>query len=430
MRRIQRLREQDIPAEWKWYRGFRLPAKTLFFYQEETKMDISSIRYAHRFDHVTGSAIREIFKVIAQPGMISFAGGNPSLDALPDRQVDELSHYVLEKDGKALLQYGATEGYPPFVESLKKYVGDQLGIDIPAVLPVTGSTQAMDLLCKALIDPGDTVLVENPSFLGNLQCLKLYQANLVALESDEQGLIPEDLEKKIRQYHPKLLYTIPTFQNPTGKTLPEERRKAVAELANQYGMVVAEDDPYRDLRYEGTPLHSIKYYDRNGWVMFLGSFSKIISPGLRVGFIAGDPGIIRKCTVGKQSTDVHSANLNQAIVDQYLRRDLLPGHIRSICDGYKSKMKLMLKSLEEFPEDVAFTRPQGGLFIWAELPGHMDTVSLLSKAVDRKVAYVPGTYFCVDGGHLNTLRLNFSNSTPEQIVSGMNVLNDLIRSEI
>ncbi len=393
-------------------------------------MDISSIRYAHRFDQVTGSAIREIFKVIAQPGMISFAGGNPSLDALPDRQVDELAHYVLEKDGKALLQYGATEGYPPFVESLKKYVESQLGIDIPAVLPVTGSTQAMDLLCKALIDPGDTVLVENPSFLGNLQCLKLYQANLVALESDDQGLIPEDLEKKIRQYHPKLLYTIPTFQNPTGKTLPEERRKAVAELANQYGMVVAEDDPYRDLRYEGSPLHSIKYYDRNGWVMFLGSFSKIISPGLRVGFIAGDPGIIRKCTVGKQSTDVHSANLNQAIVDQYLRRDLLPGHIRSICDGYKFKMQLMLKSLEEFPEDVAFTRPQGGLFIWAELPGHMDTVSLLSKAVDRKVAYVPGTYFCVDGGHLNTLRLNFSNSTPEQIVSGMNVLNDLIRSEI
>ena len=409
---------------------FRLPAKTLFFYQEETKMDISSIRYAHRFDQVTGSAIREIFKVIAQSGMISFAGGNPSLDALPDRQVDELAHYVLEKDGKALLQYGATEGYPPFVESLKKYVESQLGIDIPAVLPVTGSTQAMDLLCKALIDPGDTVLVENPSFLGNLQCLKLYQANLVALESDDQGLIPEDLEKKIRQYHPKLLYTIPTFQNPTGKTLPEERRKAVAELANQYGMVVAEDDPYRDLRYEGTLLHSIKYYDRNGWVMFLGSFSKIISPGLRVGFIAGDPGIIRKCTVGKQSTDVHSANLNQAIVDQYLRRDLLPGHIRSLCDGYKSKMQLMLKSLEEFPEDVAFTRPQGGLFIWAELPGHMDTVSLLSKAVDRKVAYVPGTYFCVDGGHLNTLRLNFSNSTPEQIVSGMNVLNDLIRSEL
>ena len=418
------------PAEWKWYRGVRLPAKTFYFYREVKKMDISSLRYAHRFDHVTGSAIREIFKVIAQPGMISFAGGNPSLDALPDRQVDELAHYVLEKDGKALLQYGATEGYPPFVESLKKYVELQLGISVPAVLPVTGSTQAMDLLCKALIDPGDTVLVENPSFLGNLQCLKLYQANLVALESDDQGLIPEDLERKIREYHPKLLYTIPTFQNPTGKTLPEERRKAVAELANQYGMVVAEDDPYRDLRYEGTPLHSIKYYDKNGWVMFLGSFSKIISPGLRVGFIAGDAGIIRKCTVGKQSTDVHSANLNQAVVDQYLRRDLLPEHIRNICMGYKSKMQLMLESLEQFPGDVSFTRPQGGLFIWVELPGSMDAVSLLSKAVDRKVAYVPGTHFCVGGGHLNTLRLNFSNSTPEQIRTGMNILNDLVRSEL
>ena len=260
-------------------------------------MNIDQIRFASRFDKVTGSAIREIFKVIAQPGMISFAGGNPSLDALPDRQVSELAAYVLEKDGKAILQYGATEGYRPFLESLKAYVEKQLGTDIPAVLPVTGSTQAMDLLCKAMIDPGDTVLVENPSFLGNLQCLKLYQANLVSVESDDQGLLPDDLEKKINQYHPKMLYTIPTFQNPTGKSLPEERRKAIAELANRYGMLVAEDDPYRDLRYEGQACHSIKYFDRNGWVMFLGSFSKIISPGLRVGYIAGDATVIRKSPI-------------------------------------------------------------------------------------------------------------------------------------
>ena len=297
-------------------------------------MNIDQIRFASRFDKVTGSAIREIFKVIAQPGMISFAGGNPSLDALPDRQVSELAEYVLEKDGKAILQYGATEGYRPFLESLKDYVEKQIETEIPAVLPVTGSTQAMDLLCKAMIDPGDTVLVENPSFLGNLQCLKLYQANLISVESDEKGLLPDDLEKKIIQYHPKMLYTIPTFQNPTGKSLPEERRKAIAELANRYGMLVAEDDPYRDLRYEGRACHSIKHFDQNGWVMFLGSFSKIISPGLRVGYIAGDASIIRKCTVGKQSTDVHTSNLNQAIVDQYLRRNLLPEHIRNICSGY------------------------------------------------------------------------------------------------
>ena len=392
-------------------------------------MNIDQIRFASRFDKVTGSAIREIFKVIAQPGMISFAGGNPSLDALPDRQVSELAAYVLEKDGKAILQYGATEGYRPFLESLKAYVEKQLGTDIPAVLPVTGSNQAMDLLCKAMIDPGDTVLVENPSFLGNLQCLKLYQANLVSVESDDQGLLPDDLEKKINQYHPKMLYTIPTFQNPTGKSLPEERRKAVAELANRYGMLVAEDDPYRDLRYEGQACHSIKYFDRNGWVMFLGSFSKIISPGLRVGYIAGDATVIRKCTVGKQSTDVHTSNLNQAIVDQYLRRDLLPAHIRNICSGYGAKMKQMLGCLESFPSGVRFTHPQGGLFIWAELPDKIDAVKMLSSAVERKVAYVPGTYFCVDGGHLNTIRLNFSNSTPEQIETGMNTLKEIVEMQ-
>ena len=392
--------------------------------------DISQVRFAHRFDQVTGSAIREIFKVIAQPGMISFAGGNPSLDALPDRQISDLAQDVLAQDGKALLQYGATEGYSPFLESLKIYVEYQLGVNIPAVLPVTGSTQAMDLLCKALLDPGDTVLVEDPSFLGNLQCLKLYQANLVGVMSDADGMIISDLEEKIKAYHPKLLYTIPTFQNPTGKTLPEERRKAIADLANRYGMVVAEDDPYRDLRYDGIPCHSIKYFDQNGWVMFLGSFSKIISPGLRVGFIAGDAGIIRKCTIGKQSTDVHTANLNQAIVDQYLRRGLLHNHIQSICTGYRQKMKKMLECLDDFPEGVIHTSPEGGLFIWAELPERIDTVKLLSEAVARKVAYVPGTYFCVNGGHFNTLRLNFSNSTMEQIVTGMNILNDLIRTKI
>ena len=392
-------------------------------------MNIDQIRFASRFDSVTGSAIREIFKVIAQPGMISFAGGNPSPDALPDALVSELSSYVLAKDGKNILQYGATEGYRPFVESLHRYVEDMLGIAVPAVLPVTGSTQAMDLLCKALIDPGDTVLIENPSFLGNMQCLKLYQANLVPVESDDQGLLPDDLEKKILQYHPKLLYTIPTFQNPTGKTLPEERRRKIAELACEYRMVVAEDDPYRDLRYAGTPLPSIKSFDREGYVMFLGSFSKIISPGLRVGYIAGDQEVIRKCTVGKQSTDVHTANLNQAVVDQFIRRNLLPDHIRAICENYGKKMRYMLEKLGEFPGGVRYTRPEGGLFIWAELPAGMNAKDLLFRAIEKKVAYVPGTHFCVDGGHENTLRLNFSNSTLDQIGTGMDILKEIFSEQ-
>ncbi|MBQ3277962.1 MAG: PLP-dependent aminotransferase family protein [Clostridia bacterium] len=390
-------------------------------------MDLSSLRFAHRFDQVSGSAIREIFKIIARPGMISFAGGNPSLAALPDEKVSELSVQVLRDHGKQLLQYGATEGYPPFLESLKQYVETAVGFRPDAVLPVTGSTQAMDLLCKALIDPGDTILVENPSFLGNLQCMKLYQANLVPVASDDDGMDPADLEEKIKAYHPKMVYTIPTFQNPSGRTLSLARREKVAALAAEYGVVIAEDDPYRDLRYRGEMLPSIKSFDREGWVVFLGSFSKIISPGLRVGYLAGREEIIRKCTVGKQSTDVHTANLTQAIVDQFIRQNLLPDHIRTICADYGEKLARMLGHLEDLAGLVTFTRPEGGLFVWAELPEGLNALELLKKAIDQGVAYVPGTHFFVDGGHENTLRLNFSNSTDDQIDRGMSVLKTIFR---
>ena len=393
-------------------------------------MNLDSLTFARRFDGVSGSAIREIFKMIARPGMISFAGGNPALSALPDETVARLAREVLEQDGKRILQYGATEGYPPFLESLMAYVQAQLGCDIPAVLPVTGSTQAMDLLCKALINPGDVILVENPSFLGNLQCMHLYEAQLVPVESDDHGLIPEKVEEAMRRHHPKMLYVIPTFQNPTGKTLALERRRPIAELAAKYGVVVAEDDPYRDLRYTGEKLPSIKSFDREGWVVFLGSFSKIISPGLRVGFMAGDARILRKCTIGKQSSDVHTANLNQAIVDQFLRQNLLPSHIASICNSYREQLGAMLEELRAFPEGTRYTRPEGGLFVWVELPSGIDAKELLEQAVARHVAYVPGTHFFCDGGHENTLRLNFSNSTIPQIHEGMAVLRELIEQAI
>ena len=389
-------------------------------------MKLDSLTYASRFDGVTGSAIREIFKMIAKPGMISFAGGNPARSALPDDVCAKIAQEVLEKDGKTILQYGATEGYAPLLESLKAYAEEQLGCEVPAVLPVTGSTQAMDLLCKALINPGDVILVENPTFLGNMQCMHLYEAKLVPVESDENGIILEKLEAAIQEHHPKMLYTIPTFQNPTGKTLAAERRQPIAEMAAKYGMVVAEDDPYRDLRYSGKPLPSIKSYDKEGWVVFLGSFSKIISPGLRVGFMAGDPRILRKCTVGKQSADVHTSNLTQAIVDQFLRRNLLPAHIKNICASYKEQMDAMMEELNTFPAGTTYTKPEGGLFIWVELPEHINVLELLEKCVERKVAYVPGTHFFCDGGHLNTLRLNFSNSTVEQIHTGMAVLREVI----
>ena len=389
-----------------------------------------NIRFAHRFDGITGSAIREIFKLIAQPDMISFAGGNPSPAALPDQDAARIAQQVLAEDGKRILQYGATEGYPPFLETLKPYVENMLGCTVPAVLPTTGSTQGMDLLCKAMLDPGDAVLVENPSFLGNLQCLKFYQANLVPVESDEDGLLIDRLEAAMQAHHPKMLYVIPTFQNPTGKTLAAERRPQIAALAAKYGVVVAEDDPYRDLRYAGEDLPSIKSYDRDGWVVFLGSFSKIISPGLRVGFMAGDADILRKCTMGKQSADVHTSNLTQAIVDRFIREGFLPGHIDRIRRDYAAQMNAMMEELEHFPAGVTYTKPEGGLFIWVELPENLNALELLPKAIERHVAYVPGTHFFANGGHENTLRLNFSNSTIDQIHTGMKALREVFEEAL
>ena len=388
---------------------------------------IESLQFASRFNGISGSAIREIFKLLAVPGMISFAGGNPAASALPNETCAELARELLLEKGKTLLQYGATEGYAPLRESLVPYLKERFSFSCGAdeILPVTGSTQAMDLLCKALIDPGDKVVVENPTFLGNMQAIRLYQAQLVPVDSDDHGVKVDELEEVFKKEHPKMFYVIPTFQNPTGRTLSLERRKKIAELAAQYGVVVAEDDPYRDLRYAGQELPSIKSFDQEGWVAFMGSFSKVISPGLRVGFLAANPALLRKCVVGKQSSDVHTANLNQAIVDAYLRRGLLAPHVREICQSYAKQMNTMLGLLDKCGGVARYTRPEGGLFIFAELNENMNAAELLPKAVEKGVAYVPGTHFYPGGGHLNTFRLNFSMSTIEQIEKGMAKLNEV-----
>ncbi len=389
------------------------------------------VSYADRFDGISGSAIRAIFKVLTRPDIISFAGGNPSSDALPHELCADIAKEVLLSDGKRILQYGATEGYPPFLESLRDYLSENYDFPVEKkhILPLSGSSQGVDLVCKAFLNPGDTVLVESPTFLGNMQTLRLYQQKLVPMESDDDGLMTDALEAAVKKHRPKALYCIPTFQNPSGRTLSGDRRRIIAEMATAYGFLVLEDDPYRDLRYEGQAQPSIKHFDKSGHVVYMGSFSKLVSPGMRVGYLVAEEEIIGKCAIGKQGTDLHTPLLTQAMIDQFLRRGLLSPHLQSILGPYREKMYAMLEELETFPEGTAYTKPQGGLFIFCSLPEHINATELFPEAIERGVAYVPGTHFYPEGGHHNTLRLNFSNSTLPQIRKGMGILRELIQSK-
>lgn len=385
--------------------------------------------YAQRMDGLSGSAIRELFAFSAKPGVISFAGGNPGAFALPDAQVAQIASALLRDNGKAILQYGQTEGYPPLRQSLPGYIQDTFAalVQEDQVLVTTGSMQGLDLLLKALVNPGDAVLTESPAFLGALQAMSSYQANIVPVNSDDAGIDINHLEEMMRKWRPKLLYIIPTFQNPTGRTLSLNRREQVARLAARYKVVVAEDDPYRSLRYRGQHVATIKSFDEEGWVVLLGSFSKVVSPGLRVGFMAGDAQLMRRCAVCKQCTDVHTANLNQAIVDAYLRDGLLFPHIDRICSQYATLMDTMLSQLKEMPKTRHYTQPEGGLFIFVELEEEVRATDLFRKAVECGVAFVPGEYFYPEGGHHNTLRLNFSNADRTAILRGMEILADCIQ---
>ncbi len=391
-------------------------------------MQFTEEKFARHMRPINGSAIREIFKLLARPGMISFAGGNPSNTALEPEVISRLSAQVLEKYGTTLLQYGATDGFGPFRESAAAFLNTEgVRCDASQVLPVQGGSQAFDLLLKALIDPGDVVLCESPTFLGAIQAMREYNAKLVAMPTDDEGVIVEAAEALIKEHHPKLMYVIPTFQNPTGITLSLERRKALAALANEYGVVIAEDDPYRDLRYRGEALPPIQSFDEGGWVVYMSSFSKYIAPGMRLGAAAvTNPLLLRKMVIGKQSADVHSPLLNQAIVDAYLREGLMPGHLQRICGDYRRQLDAMLAGFEHFPAGTKHTVPQGGLFVWAELPEGVDGLAAFDAAVEAGVAFVPGTHFYPDGGHLNTLRLNFSMCDIPTIEEGMRKLGGVI----
>lgn len=390
--------------------------------------------FSDRIKDLNANAIREIFKLLAQPDIISFAGGLPANEGLPLEKVKEISYEVLSSD-KALqvLQYGATEGYLPFLQSGLEYI-KRAGIEgqnLDNIVAVSGGQQSIDLMCKAFLNKGDCVLVEEPTYLAVLHILKTYEAKAIGVKSGDDGLDLEDLEEKIIKNKPKMLYLVPTFSNPTGKTICLEKRKAIAKLCKKYSLVLLEDDPYCELRYDGERLPSIKSFDDDGYVVYTVSFSKTISPGLRTALTVGHKDIIRKLVLGKQATDVHTSSLSQAIVDSYLRKNLMDGYLEKVIPLYKEKKDRMLNKMEElFPKEVTFTKPEGGLFIWVTLPNYMNAKELFTEAVAQKVAFVCGDSFYPNGDVTNTFRLNFSNASLAQIDIGIARLAKVLESKI
>lgn len=389
-------------------------------------------KWSDRVAHLEGNAIREIFKLLANPEVISFAGGLPAKEGIPTEILRGISQELLCGDlGYKILQYGATEGWQPLFESGAAYLEDSgiYGANPTNMLLISGGQQGIDLTFKTFINKGDAILFENPTYLAALHIAKTYEAKLIGVDADDDGLSLTDLEEKIKRHNPKILYLVPNFSNPTGRTLSAEKRQAIAEMTAKYGVIVLEDDPYGKIRFEGEDVPSIKSFDKTGNVLYNTSFSKTVSPGLRVGIITGDSAIIRKLTIGKQATDVHTATLNQALVDVYLRRGLLYKTVNAVKPIYKEKKDAMIAAMERyFPKEIKFTRPEGGLFIWCEGAKTLDMASELMNVVkEKKVAYVAGDAFFADGSGKNTFRLNYSNASFEQIEKGIKSLGDYIK---
>lgn len=388
-----------------------------------------NVTFAKRMDNLSGNLIREILKLTAQPDIISFAGGMPSPGSFPIAELKEAAMEAFDQAGAQVLQYGETEGYKP----LKKWVSGWLtnkGIaaNEENLLILSGSQQGLDLAAKAFLDPGDQVVIESPSYLAAFQIFDSYQATYLTVGSDEHGMKVDELEEILANNKPKFIYTVATFQNPTGATLALERRQKLAELSAKYNVPVIEDDPYGWLRYEGEEIPTIKALDKAGTVIYLGSASKIISPGIRVGWAVADPTILRKMIIGKQAGDVHTSNLSQAIVHNYCSKGLLDPHIAKTCEEYKVKRDAMLDAMKRyFPAEAHWNPPMGGLFIWVTMPEGINTKELLEAAVKEKVAFIPGYPFFVGKGGENTMRLNFSNASLEAIEEGIKRLGEAIK---
>jgi 2-aminoadipate transaminase len=385
---------------------------------------------AARAEKMNPSVIREILKVTEKPGIISFAGGLPSPKTFPVNEFRAACEKVLTEDGPASLQYAASEGYGPLREMVA--AGLPWKVAPSQVLITTGSQQGLDLIAKILIDQGSRILVETPTYLGALQAFTPMEPRAVAVASDDEGLRADDFAAKAGQGADKarFAYLLPNFQNPTGRTMSEARRAAVVAAAQQAGVPLVEDNPYGDLWFEQAPPAPLTARNPEGGV-YLGSFSKVLAPGLRLGFLVAPPALYPKLLQAKQAADLHSPSFNQRMVAQVMQGGFLDRHVPTIRALYKSQRDHMLAALErEMPEGVQWNKPVGGMFLWVRLPQGLDAVALLPRAVERNVAFVPGAAFYADAPEANTMRLSFVTASHQQIDTGMAALALTIREAI
>jgi len=385
---------------------------------------------SRRAQQLTSSAIREILKVTERPEVTSFAGGLPSPDTFPVERVLASTQAILTTTPTPALQYGPTEGYMQLREWIAaRHSTGSVRIDPADVLITTGSQQALDLLGKVLIDPGSRVLVETPTYLGALQAFSLSEPAFVSVPSNEHGPQPEMLTKDVLD-GARFMYCLPNFQNPTGRRIPLAVRQQLAKVAVDAGLLIVEDDPYGALSYEGDVLPSLKSLMPDN-VVYLGSFSKVLTPGLRVGYLIAPPALHRKLVQAKQAADLHTPSFNQRIVYECVKDGFLDKHIPTIRALYRQRCQVMLAALQEhFPKGVSWNRPEGGMFIWVNLPAGMDSSELLQKAIAENIAFVPGAPFFANEPQRNTLRLSFVTVPPERIRRGVAVLCALIEREM
>ena len=382
-------------------------------------------QFSERAQQLQSSFIREILKITQRPEIISFAGGLPSPATFPVEVMKSAYDKVLSQNGKVALQYGPTDGYGP----LREWIANSLSTEGSRILPeqilmTSGSQQALDLLGKVLIDEGSRVLVETPSYLGALQAFSVYRPEFKSVDTDEHGLVPASIDAVAKGA--RLLYSLPNFQNPTGRSLSVERRVELVETCARHGLPLIEDDPYGSLSYKGAPMPKMVAMNPDG-VIYMGSFSKVLTPGIRLGYVCAPLPLVRRLELAKQAADLHTAQLTQMVVHEVVKDGFLDQHIPTIRKLYGDQCQVMLDAMaEHFPAGVTWTKPEGGMFIWVTLPKHIDAMKLLDQSLAARVAFVPGAPFYANEPETNTLRLSFVTVPPERIREGIAILGKLI----